>query len=259
MTRRPGDTARPSGFRLSDAYRVYTVREVVVLAVGLLAAGALVAAIAGELFAAPYGSLALGLALATLFTIAAGAPLLGAWRERRTGLASIHEDDPLARLLGPDVFTSRVRDETARSIRLKGSVAVALFDVNSLDDINRTYTRAAGDSVLRHVVALIAANKRASDVLARWEGDAFAVLLLECDEEGARAFVERVEHALTKEPAQIEIRGRAITIWTGVCAGVAALGPRSGTAAELIAEASLDLERARTERERRRQAWLRAS
>lgn len=257
--KRPDDSARSAGLRLDDVYRVYTVREVAVMAVGLLATGALVAGIIGEVSPGAYGSLAIGLALATIFAVAAGAPLLRAWRKRRARPAGVSADDPLTRLPGAETFTSRVREEAARAVRLGGSVALALFDVNSLDDINRTYTRAAGDGVLRHVVALIDANKRASDVLARWEGDAFAVLLRECDERGARAFVERIEHALTKDPAQVETRGRAITIWTGVCAGVSALGPRSSTASELIAAATLDLERAKAERERRRQAWLRAS
>jgi diguanylate cyclase (GGDEF)-like protein len=246
-------------FSLADVYRVYNAREIAVLALGLLATGALGAAIAGELFTAPYGPLAVGLTLAALFAIAAGAPLVRARRQRQSRPASLPADDPLARIPGPDVFTLRVREETARAMRFGGSVAVALFDVNNLDDVNRTYTRAAGDGVLRHVLNLIAASKRGSDVLARWEGDAFAVLLLECDETGARVFIERVEHALTKEPAQVEVRGRVITIWTGVCAGAAALGPRASTATQLIAQATLDLERAQAERERRRQAWLRAS
>ena len=257
--KRPDGSLRPQGFRLAEVYRVYSVREVGVLAVGLLATGALGAAIAGELIASPYGSLTVGLALAALFIIAASVPLFRAWRERRTQAATTPADDPLARLPGAETFTYRVREEVARAMRFGASVTVALFDVNNLDDVNRTYTRAAGDGVLRHVLNLIATSKRGSDVLARWQEDAFAVLLLECDEQGARTFIERVEHALTKEPAQVEVRGRAITIWTGVCAGVAALGPRATTAAQLIAEATLDLERAREERERRRQAWLRAS
>lgn len=257
--KRPEGSPRSRGYRLTEVYRVYNAREIAVLAVGLLATGALGAAIAGELIAAPYGSLAVGLVLAAFFIIAAGAPLFRTWHERQTRPAGASADDPLSRLPGAEAFTYRVREEVARAMRFGGSVAVALFDVNHLDDVNRTYTRAAGDGVLRHVLNLIAASKRASDVLARWQGDAFAVLLLECDEEGARTFIERVEHALTKEPAQVEVRGRAITIWTGVCAGAAALGPRAATAAQLIAQAALDLERAQEERERRRQAWLRAS
>lgn len=250
---------REPGVRLADVYRVYSGRELVVLAVGLLATGALLAAIAGELFRFPWGALSVGLALAGLFGVAAGAPLLRAWRDRGDRAASSPVDDPVARLPGAETFALRVREEVARAARFGGSIAVVLFDVNNLDDINRSYTRAACDGVLRHVLALIAGSKRAYDVLARWGDDAFAVLLLDCDEPGARAFIERVEHALTKEPAQVEVRGRAITIWTGVCAGAAALGKGAATATQLIAEAKLDLERAQTERERRRQAWLRAS
>lgn len=261
MTMRPLERPpRPEpGLRLADVYRVYSGREIAVLAIGLLATGALVAAIAGELFRFPWGALSVGLALAGLFAVAAGMPLMRTWRRRGPRATTPPVDDPLARLPGAETFTFRVREEVARASRFGGSIAIALFDVNNLDDVNRTYTRAAGDGVLRHILNSIAASKRSYDVLARWEDDAFAVLLLDCDEQGARAFIERVEHALTKEPAQVEIRGRAITIWTGVCAGAAALGPRAASATQLIAEAQLDLERAQAERERRRQAWLRAS
>lgn len=250
--------AEPRRSLLAGVYRIYSLQEIVVLALGLIATGALAGALAGELLALPYGTLIVGFALAALFVLAAGFAALRAARARRSA-ALPGSGDPLDTVPGPEAFTIRAHEEVVRALRSGGTVALALFDVNSLDEINRTYTRAAGDGVLRHTLSLIDATKRAGDFLARWEDDTFAVLLPECDEDGARTFIERVEHALTKEPAQVEVRGRPITIWAGVCSGAAALGPRAGNASQLFSQANEDLERAREERERRRRAWLHAA
>jgi diguanylate cyclase (GGDEF)-like protein len=107
--------------------------------------------------------------------------------------------------------------------RYHASAAVVVLDVDRLKPINDTFGHAAGDSVLKAIVAALSRQIRASDVIGRLGGDEFALLLWNLSETDAHAKAAMLEEAVDR--LSFVFRGRTVT--TGVSAGVAILGPHS--------------------------------
>jgi len=67
-----------------------------------------------------------------------------------------------------------------------------MMDIDHFKGINDGYGHAAGDYVLQTVAALLRNNLRASDVLARWGGEEFAILIPESDSRETAAMAEKL-------------------------------------------------------------------
>ena len=99
--------------------------------------------------------------------------------------------------------------------------AVIVLDVDRLKPINDAYGHAAGDQVLKAVVAVLVRHVRSSDVIGRLGGDEFALLLWNLSETDARAKAASLEQAI--DGLSFVFRGR--TVSAGASAGIAILGP----------------------------------
>ncbi len=107
--------------------------------------------------------------------------------------------------------------------RYGASGALIMLDVDRLKPINDSFGHAAGDEVLKAVVAAIARQIRSSDVIGRLGGDEFAVLLWNLSEADARAKAAALEQAIDR--LTFTFRGQTMT--AGASAGVAVLDARS--------------------------------
>ena len=107
--------------------------------------------------------------------------------------------------------------------RYHASGALIVLDVDRLKPINDAFGHAAGDSVLKAIVATLLTQVRASDVIGRLGGDEFALLLWNLSVTDARAKAAALEEAIDR--LTFVFRGRTIT--AGASAGVAILGPHS--------------------------------
>jgi diguanylate cyclase (GGDEF)-like protein len=104
--------------------------------------------------------------------------------------------------------------------RYHASGALIVLDVDRLKPINDAYGHAAGDEVLKAVVAVLLRHIRSSDVIGRLGGDEFALLLWNLSETDARAKAAALEQAV--DGLCFVFRGRSIS--AGASAGVAILG-----------------------------------
>ena len=78
--------------------------------------------------------------------------------------------------------------EVERATRYGRPLCVAFVDIDHFKAVNDSYGHAAGDTVLRGVAQTVAENLRASDLIGRYGGEEFMLILTETDvEEGARA------------------------------------------------------------------------
>jgi diguanylate cyclase (GGDEF)-like protein len=107
--------------------------------------------------------------------------------------------------------------------RYHASGALIVLDVDRLKPINDTYGHAAGDEVLKAIVAVLQRHVRASDVIGRLGGDEFALLLWNLSATDARAKAASLEEAV--DALSFVFRGRKIS--AGASAGVAVLGPHA--------------------------------
>ena len=101
--------------------------------------------------------------------------------------------------------------------------ALIVLDVDRLKPINDAFGHAAGDQVLRAIVATLLRQVRSSDVIGRLGGDEFALLLWNLSETDAQAKAAALEQAV--DGLSFTFRGR--TVKAGASAGVAILGPQA--------------------------------
>jgi diguanylate cyclase (GGDEF)-like protein len=107
--------------------------------------------------------------------------------------------------------------------RYSASGALIVLDVDRLKPINDAFGHAAGDQVLKAIVAVLSRHVRASDVIGRLGGDEFALLLWNLSETDAHAKAAALEQAIDR--LSFVFAGRSVT--AGASAGIAILGPHA--------------------------------
>jgi diguanylate cyclase len=127
------------------------------------------------------------------------------------------QHDPLTGVLnrrGMDIVLPR---EVARARRVNAPLSVGMVDLDHFKHINDTFGHQAGDRVLVHMTELMRSVLRETDLIVRYGGEEFLVILPDTDMQGARLVLDRLQDIVDKSPVIHE--GRRITV--GFSAGVA--------------------------------------
>jgi diguanylate cyclase (GGDEF)-like protein len=117
-------------------------------------------------------------------------------------LAETHRlarDDDLTGVLNRRSLMERLDSQMAEAARHGDIFAVALCDVDGLKSVNDTAGHLAGNEVLTKVAHIIRESVRAEDVVARFGGDEFVLLLPRTGLLPAQALVSRIEARLREE------------------------------------------------------------
>lgn len=157
-------------------------------------------------------------------------------KARQNEIASRSEADSVTRLPERGAFEHRLAQEISRSERSGAPLSILLIDLDHLDSVNSELGRAAGDRVLAGVADALNTTLRTADVLYRYGGDEFAVVLPDTEVGTAYLAAERCRRAIEK----VEAEG----VPTAASVGVAEFS--SGrTAEEVIERAEIALFRAK--------------
>jgi len=144
-------------------------------------------------------------------------------RELVEKLQASADTDFLLGILNRRGFERELNRSIAYIKRYHASGALIALDVDRLKPINDAFGHAAGDQVLKAVVAVITRQVRASDVVGRLGGDEFAVLLWNLSETDARAKASALEQAIDR----LSFVFGSQTATAGASAGVASLDAHS--------------------------------
>jgi diguanylate cyclase (GGDEF)-like protein len=126
--------------------------------------------------------------------------------------------DKLTGVLNRRGFEERAAVELARALRERASLAAVSFDIDYFKRVNDEWGHDAGDRVLTHLGAVLRANTRGGDVVARLGGEEFVALLPDADERRARRYAERVRDDFS---AGDDLGVSRVTVSAGVTAAVA--------------------------------------
>ncbi|MEP7206230.1 MAG: GGDEF domain-containing protein [Casimicrobiaceae bacterium] len=121
--------------------------------------------------------------------------------------------DSLTRLLNARAFREIAEVEIARASRHAHPLSVAFMDIDDFKETNDRRGHAAGDRLLQEMAAVIRASLRGSDVVARYGGDEFVILLPVTDAQAARAVVDKLRNAVRDAMAR---RGSPVSLSVGV-------------------------------------------
>jgi len=136
----------------------------------------------------------------------------------RDKLQTLALTDPLTGVRNRRALMDALRQEIARAARSGQAVTLLMVDVDHFKKVNDHHGHLVGDQVLRETASALAGTLRASDVVARFGGEEFAVLLIEVGADEARASAERLRQAV----AALEVRAPAGPVKVTASIGIAA-------------------------------------
>ncbi len=130
----------------------------------------------------------------------------------RAQLQRLAEIDPLTEVYNRRYFANHAR----RLLQTPGDVTFLTFDIDHFKKVNDKYGHATGDRVLQIVCQRVLHNLRDGDILARFGGEEFVILLPNTDAEVGLHVAERLRRAVAREPFLVGEAQLHITISIGI-------------------------------------------
>jgi diguanylate cyclase (GGDEF)-like protein len=106
--------------------------------------------------------------------------------------------DPLTNLFNQRVFWELLDSEVARSVRHGHTFALLVIDSDNFKSVNDSYGHSFGDNFLQEVTTAIKGALRSDDLMSRYGGDEFTVILPETDIQETRVVARRILDAVDK-------------------------------------------------------------
>jgi diguanylate cyclase (GGDEF)-like protein len=123
-----------------------------------------------------------------------------AYKELESTSAQLKEfsfKDEVTGLYNRRFFSIRLEEEVSRYRRFNHPVSVVLLDLDGFKAVNDDLGHAAGDETLRAMAEILLKQSRGINVICRYGGDEFAVLLVETSKSGARLYADRIRYVLS--------------------------------------------------------------
>jgi len=155
----------------------------------------------------------------------------------KTKIAVRSQMDELTGLLNLRAFNLLFEKELAKTARSNIPFAILMIDVDHLKKINDRYGHITGSRLLQSVAGAISTCVRSADVLARYGGDEFVILLANSSATQARVAAGRIRAAVSK--TSFEYKGEAIH--TSVSIGIASFPEGVRRAEEVLDKADIAL------------------
>jgi diguanylate cyclase (GGDEF)-like protein/PAS domain S-box-containing protein len=167
---------------------------------------------------------------------------IDARKDAEDRLTRLSRFDTLTGLANRRAFVAALEGAIADRRRRRGGVAILFLDLDSFKDVNDTLGHPVGDRLLQAVARRLSDSVRSSDLVARFGGDEFAVLIREFDEPSDAGTLARTLVDAIKSPFRID----ANQIRIGVSIGIATF--ESDMDAEtLLSRADVALYRSKSE------------
>ena len=126
--------------------------------------------------------------------------------------------DLLTGVLNRQALLARLEEELGRAARYQRPCSIVLVDLDHFKRVNDTHGHAAGDVVLREVAEILRLNVRTTDIVGRYGGEEFMIVLPETDADAAAASAEKLRRLVGSRQVRLE-DGHVLTIT--LSAGVA--------------------------------------
>ena len=147
------------------------------------------------------------------------------WSDHLTGLANRR------------AFFDAASTAAQRCTQTGQPITIVLFDADHFKAVNDTHGHAAGDAVLRHLAAGLSATFKPTDVVARFGGEEFVVLLTDSSVSEARATAERFRAHIASNPVTVD----SVQVPCTVSGGVASCGDGISGIDELLRRSDIAL------------------
>jgi diguanylate cyclase (GGDEF)-like protein len=139
--------------------------------------------------------------------------------------------DDLTRLYNSRYMNQSLRRETKRAVRTGSPLSLLFIDLDGFKAVNDTYGHLFGSRALVEAAAVIKGSARETDVVARFGGDEFAVILPETSRDGAIMVAERIRDRIA---AHSFLNADQLDVHLTASVGIATLPESAASAEELV-------------------------
>ena len=124
--------------------------------------------------------------------------------------------DPLTGLLNRRAFETEFQREFSRAHRHGSNLSLVFADLDDFKQINDQYGHETGDKALRHVAEILESASRKEDIVSRFAGDEFVLLLPETAIDQAEVLMQRIQAHLNENPLKTETGELSIRLSHGL-------------------------------------------
>lgn len=146
--------------------------------------------------------------------------------------------DSLTDLYNPRYFYECLDSEIARTNRYGNSFSVILFDIDNFKNINDTYGHQAGDEVLQGLAKILKSGSRETDIVVRYGGEEFIIILPSTSEEETLSLANRIKNTVEETTFVLNNSEKVGITLSG---GIASFPQNASTAKSLLYAADLAL------------------
>ena len=154
--------------------------------------------------------------------------------DRAIRLRSMMDRDSLTGLLNHGKFVDRLFHELERCQRTGVELSLVLIDLDSFKSVNDTYGHVSGDQVLRTLAHTLSVALRRIDIVGRYGGEEFAILLLDTPPQAAVVVIDKIRRRFS----EIEFEAKNHKFFVTFSAGVS--GSRKHLTTEALISAADD-------------------
>jgi diguanylate cyclase (GGDEF)-like protein len=124
--------------------------------------------------------------------------------------------DPLTGLLNRRIMESVLKREFKRAQRYKSPLSLAFLDLDDFKNINDHHGHECGDALLNYVAGQLTAITRDSDVVARYGGDEFVIILPGIPAQEALKLLQRLQEHFREKPMRYHEKLIRVSISFGI-------------------------------------------
>lgn len=124
--------------------------------------------------------------------------------------------DGLTQIANRRFFDDFLEREVARSSRSHAPLSLIFFDIDDFKRLNDRFGHLFGDRLLRDIAQCVSAQVRREQLLARFGGDEFALVLPDIDLESAALFAEKIRRQVEAMKPRERGRGASVTLSFGI-------------------------------------------
>ncbi|MBU2179673.1 MAG: diguanylate cyclase [Gammaproteobacteria bacterium] len=142
--------------------------------------------------------------------------------KRARQLSEVMTKDSLTGLLQHAHIKERLASELVRSLRHQQPVSVVMLDIDHFKKVNDNYGHLTGDQVITSLANLLKQQLRKTDMIGRYGGEEFLLVLPECQIEKAMQIVQKLRESFATLPFNFDGKPFHCTFSAGIASGLGA-------------------------------------